>query len=129
MQAWFDSMSTFYHLNKVMEKIKDQENRLYMLLVLITAFFAGVLFVLIIVMGIGKCHIINDLEYANYKTLEYKESLCNAYYNYFNNAEAMLDSVKIEDSPYIETDKGSEYLNSVKAVKDLQDQEENCDKY
>lgn len=112
-----------------MEKIKDQENRLYMLLALVTAFFAGVLFVLIIVMGIGKCHIINDLEYANYKTLEYKESLCNAYYNYFNNAEAMLDSVKIEDSPYIETDKGSEYLNSVKAVKDLQNQEENCDKY
>lgn len=111
-----------------MEKIKDPENQLYMLLALVTAFFAGVLFVFII-LGFGKCHIISDIEYANYKTLEYKENLCNAYYNYFNNAEAMLDSVKIEDSPYIETDKGSEYLNSVKAVKVLWDQEENCDKY
>ncbi len=111
-----------------MEKIKDQENRLSRILSVVIAFFAGTLFVFVI-LGISKCHVIDDLEYANYKTLEYKESLCNAYYNYFNNAEAMLDSVKIEDSPYIETDKGSEYLNSVKAVKDLQDQEENCDKY
>lgn len=94
----------------------------------VLVFFFGVLFAYLLI-GFNKSHIISDIEYANYKTLEYKESLCNAYYNYFNNAEAMLDSVKIEDSPYIETDKGSEYLNSVKAVKDLQDQEENCDKY
>lgn len=112
-----------------MEKIKNPENQLSNILSMVIAFFAGALFVFVIIMGIGKCHILNDLEYANYKTLEYKENLCNAYYSYFNNAEAMLDSVKIEDSPYIETDKGSEYLNSVKAVKDLQDQEENCDKY
>lgn len=108
---------------------KNPENQLSNILSMVIAFFAGVLFVFVIIMDIGKCHILNDLEYANYKTLEYKENLCNAYYNYFNNAESMLDSVKIEDSPYIETDKGSEYLNSVKAVKDLQDQEENCDKY
>lgn len=112
-----------------MVKIKNPEDQLSMILSMVIAFFAGVLFVFVIIMDIGKCHILNDLEYANYKTLEYKENLCNAYYNYFNNAEAMLDSVKIEDSPYIETDKGSEYLNSVKAVKDLQDQEKNCDKY
>lgn len=112
-----------------MEKIKDPEGQLTKILEMVIAFFAGTLFVFIIIFNIGKCHVLNEMEYANYKTLEYKESLCNAYYNYFNNAEAMLDSVKIEDSPYIETDKGSEYLNSVKAVKDLQDQEENCDKY
>ena len=112
-----------------MGKIKDQEDRLSKILEMVIAFFAGTLFVFIIIFNIGKCHVLNEMEYANYKTLEYKENLCNAYYNYFNNAEDMLDSVKIEDSPYIETDKGSEYLNSVKAVKDLQDQEENCDNY
>lgn len=111
-----------------MGNIKDPEDQISRILSMVIMFFLGTLFVFII-LGISKCHIIDDLEYANYKTLEYKESLCNAYYNYFNNAEAMLDSVKIEDSPYIETDKGSKYLNSVKAVKDLQDQEENCDKY
>lgn len=111
-----------------MGKIKDLEDQISRILSMVIMFFLGTLFVFII-LGISKCHIIDDLEYANYKTLKYKESLCNAYYKYFNNAEAMLDSVNIEDSPYIETDKGSEYLNSVKAVKDLQDQEENCDKY
>lgn len=104
-----------------MEKVSKVLN--YMIV-----FFAGALSVYIMI-GFNKSHIISDLEYANYKTLDYKEHLLNAYYNYFNNAEALFDSVKIEDSPYIETDKGSEYLNSIKAVKDLQDQEENCDKY
>lgn len=112
-----------------MEKIKDQENRLYMLLALITAFFTGVLFVLIIVIGIGKCHIINDLEYANYKTLEYKENLLKAYYEYYNSAEAMFDILQIEDSPIIETDEGSKYLKANQVVKSLQDKEANCDKY
>lgn len=104
-----------------MEKVSKVLN--YMMV-----FFAGALSVYIMI-GLNKSHIISDLEYANYKTLDYKENLLKAYYNYFNNTEALFDSLRIEDSPLIETDKGSEYLNSVKAVKDLQDQEENCDKY
>ena len=107
---------------------KKTIERISKTLELALAFFAGVQLVYLLI-GLNRSHIISETEYANYKTLEYKENLLNAYYNYFNNAEALLDSVKIEDSPYIETDKGSEYLNSVKAVKELWDQEENCDKY
>lgn len=106
----------------------EKLDKLTNVLEFVFVFFFGIMFAYLLI-GFNKSHIISDMEYTNYKTLEYKENLCSAYYDYFNNAEALLDSVKIEDSPYIETDKGSEYINSVKAVKDLQDQEENCDKY
>lgn len=106
----------------------EKLDKLTNVLEFVFAFFFGVIFTYLLI-GFNRSHIISDIEYANYKTLEYKENLCNAYYDYFNNAEALLDSVKIEDSQYIESDTGSKYLNSVKAVKGLLDQEENCDKY
>lgn len=94
----------------------------------IFAFFAGVLSVYVMI-GLNKSHIISDLEYANYKTLDYKENLLNAYYKYYNSAEAMFDILQIEDSPIIETDEGSKYLKANQVVKSLQDEEANCDKY
>lgn len=92
------------------------------------AFFAGVLSVYVMI-GLNKSHIISDLEYANYKTLDYKENLLKAYYEYYNSAEAMFDMIQIEDSHIFETDMGSEYLKANQVVKSLQDEEANCDKY
>ena len=104
-----------------MEKVSKVLN--YMMV-----FFAGALSVYIMI-GLNKSHIISDLEYANYKTLDYKENLLKAYYEYYNSAEAMFDILQIENSPIIETDEGSEYLKANQTVKSLQDEEANCDKY
>ena len=77
----------------------EKLDKLTNVLEFIFVFFFGIMFAYLLI-GFNKSHIISDIEYANYKTLEYKENLCSAYYDYFNNAEALLDSVNIEDSRF-----------------------------
>ena len=55
-----------------------------------------------VILGISKCHVIDDLEYANYKTLEYKRVYVMHITTISTMLKLCLDSVKIEDSPYIE---------------------------
>lgn len=41
-------------------------------------------------------HVLNDLEYANYGTLEYKTQIIEAYNNYYRVTETMLDSISVK---------------------------------
>lgn len=41
-------------------------------------------------------HILNDLEYANYNTLDYKIEIIEAYNEYYRVTETMLDSISVK---------------------------------
>lgn len=41
-------------------------------------------------------HVLNDLEYANYNTLDYKIELIEAYNEYYRVTETMLDSISVK---------------------------------
>jgi hypothetical protein len=41
-------------------------------------------------------HKLNDLEYANYKTLDYKIQIIEAYNEYYEVTENMLDSISVK---------------------------------
>lgn len=41
-------------------------------------------------------HILNDLEYANYNTLDYKIEIIEAYNAYYKEVESVLDTLNLE---------------------------------
>lgn len=43
-----------------------------------------------------EVHVLNGLEYANYRTLEYKIQIIEAYNEYYRVTETMLDSISVK---------------------------------
>ncbi len=61
----------------------------------------------------GTMHKLNDYEYEQYKQIPHKDSILNAYSQYRTNTTHLLDVAGISnDDPIMETDTGSDYLQS-----------------
>lgn len=83
----------------------------------------GIVLGIMLTHGFKSAHTLNSIEYANYKTLEYKVELIEAYQEYYNNTEKYLDEL----NTYIDISNGSDiecnYQESKDKVKYLQNLE------
>ena len=75
-------------------------NKIDRILVYMLVFFLGV-FSTHLMVGAFNCRIITNLEYANYKTLDYKIELIKAYQEYHTKTKGLIlndsDAVKAEE--------------------------------
>lgn len=94
----------------------------------IISFCLGMTFIAALI-NLSKLHIVDNINYGKIEVEEKAQELNHKYYNYYEATEKLLDKKLEEDDPILETDCGSEYLSTRKAVTDILDKEENCDEY
>lgn len=68
---------------------------------------------------------LTDLEYANYRTLDYKIKVIDAYTNYYNACEAYLDEISEYEDIASGSDTHCEYLDSREVLDSLINLERN----
>lgn len=71
--------------------------------------------------GLSKGRILNSLEYANYKTLDYKQEVIKAYHDNFMETFNILRNVKMNEEQW------SAYHKSTKKLRKVLDKEGTVD--
>lgn len=94
----------------------------------VVSFCLGMAFIVVLI-NLAKLHIVNDMDYGKIEVEEKAQELNYKYYNYYKATEKLLDEKLGEDDPILETDCGSEYLSTRKAITNVLGEEENCDEY
>lgn len=87
-----------------------------MVLTNILFFIAGV-FLAYGLIGLAKGRILNSLEYANYKTLDYKQEVIKAYHDNFMETFNILHNVEMNEEQW------SAYHKSTKKLRKVLDKE------
>lgn len=73
-----------------------------------------------------EVHVLNGLEYANYKTLEYKIQIIEAYNAYYKEVESVLDTLNLEYD-WVDSYDFQSYYESRDKLNYLWSLEDDCD--
>nr|DAJ24316.1 MAG TPA: hypothetical protein [Caudoviricetes sp.] len=81
----------------------------------VISFCLGMTFIVALI-NLAKLHIVNDMDYGKIEVEERAQELNHKYYNYYKATEELLDKKLGDDDPILETDCGSNYLDTRNSV-------------